>query len=206
MKVILASSSPRRKEILNLIGLKDFEIYPPRVREVVVKAPSDVKTNALRKAKWVYKRLKPFKGEEILIIASDTAVFANGTFLGKPKSIKEARKFLKLLSGRWHTVYTTVAVIYRKPLKVARKITLSRTDVKFKPLTEKEIDWYISTGEPLDKAGAYGIQGYGAVFIEKLKGDYFTVMGLPAKELYSSLKSLIGLEKTLKLLSGGGGI
>ncbi len=206
MRIILASSSPRRREILNLIGLKSFEVYPPRVKEIVPKTPFDVKTNALKKAKWVYKRLKPFKTKELLVIASDTAVFVNGQFLGKPKNAKEAKKFLKYLSNRWHTVYTALAVIYRKPLKVSRKLTLSKTEVKFKPLTEKEIDWYISTGEPLDKAGAYGIQGYGAIFIEELRGDYFTVMGLPVKELYETLKELLNMQKTLQLLNGGGGI
>ena len=206
MRIILASSSPRRREILELIGLKNFEIFPPKVKEVPIKSPFDVKRNALKKAKWVYKKLKPFKGKEFLIIASDTAVFLDNTFLGKPKNTKEAKRFLKLLSGRWHTVYTSLVLLYKKPLKVSRVITLSKTGVKFKPLTEKEIDWYISTGEALDKAGAYGIQGHGAIFIEELKGDYFTVMGLPAKELYRGLKELLGTERTLALLNGGGGI
>ena len=206
MKVILASSSPRRREILNLIGLKNFEVVPPSVKEIFVKVPSDVKKNALKKATWAYQKLKLFNDNELLIIASDTAVFIDKTFLGKPKDKNQAREFLQRLSGRWHTVYTALAVIYRNQRKVKRELTLSKTEVKFKKLSEKEIDWYISTGEPLDKAGAYGIQGYGAIFIEKLKGDYFTVMGLPVKELYKSLKILLGMERTLQLLSGGGGI
>jgi len=206
MKVILASSSPRRREILNLIGVKNFEVVPPKVKEVSIRFPRDVKKNALKKAKWVYQKLKPFKDEDLLIISSDTAVFIDGTFLGKPKDENQAREFLKRLSGRWHTVYTALTVIYRSQQRVRRRITISKTEVKFKNLTEREIDWYISTGEPLDKAGAYGIQGYGAIFIEKLKGDYFTVMGLPVKELYKSLKTLLGIERTLQLLGGGGGI
>jgi len=200
MKVILASSSPRRRQILELIGLKDFEVIPPEVSEIKVKKPHDVKLNALAKAKFVENLLKNQK-EEGLVIASDTAVFLNGRFLGKPSSVEEAKRMLKSLSGNWHTVYTSLAVLkVDKTGKVDKRLKLHSTRVKFRKLSDREIDWYIATGEPLDKAGAYGIQGYGAIFVEKLVGDYFTVMGLPAAGLYEALKELLGEEEVLKLL------
>ena len=199
MELILASSSPRRREILNLCGFKKFRVISPTAKEREVKRPSDVRLNALLKAKSVLKNLQ--KGE-YLIIASDTAVFVNGKFLGKPKDTKEAKSMLKTLSGRWHVVYTAIAVIYKTTKGVVFKTNLDRSRVKFKRLTPKEIDWYISTGEPLDKAGAYGIQGYGALFIDKIVGDYFTVMGLSPNKLYKLLLELLGEEKIFKLLSG----
>lgn len=198
MRLVLASSSPRRREILKLIGLKNFEIVPPKVEEKPIKTPSDVKLNAYLKGRYVEKVLKP-KGET-LIIASDTAVFIRGKFLGKPKDRNEAIKMLKTLSGKWHKVHTAVVVIYKNGNHRRVLKRLFTTAVKFKRLTEREIDWYLSTGEPMDKAGAYGIQGYGAIFIEKLIGDYFTVMGLPAHGLYEMLKTLLGEERVLQLL------
>ena len=200
MRVILASSSPRRREILKLIGLENFEIYPPEVSEVAVKKPSDVLKNAKLKARWVERTLKP-EGET-LIIASDTAVFLEGKFLGKPKNVEEAKKMLKTLSGKKHTVFTSVAVLYRDGNRRVLKAKNDKTPVWFKKLSDKEIDWYIRTGEPMDKAGAYGIQGYGALFIEKICGDYFTVMGLPPRVLYELVEELIGEERALKLFKG----
>lgn len=199
MEVILASNSPRRKQILELIGLKDFKIIPPRCREVKVKTSSDVKKNALLKGKAVLKKL-PKKGD-FLVISSDTAVFINGQFLGKPSSKSEAKEMLKTLSGKTHIVYTAIAVFLKKGNILRKKLILDRSKVKFKDLTPREIDWYISTGEPLDKAGAYGIQGLGAIFIEKIIGDYFTVMGISPNKLYRALTELLGEEKVLKLLN-----
>jgi septum formation protein len=200
MKVILASSSPRRREILNLIGFKNFDIFPPEVQEVEVRKPSDVLKNAKLKALWVEKRLKP--KEETLIIASDTAVFLEGKFLGKPKDVNEAKEMLRTLSGKKHTVYTAVMVLYRDKTKRVLKGRNDKTYVWFKKLSDREIEWYLQTGEPLDKAGAYGIQGYGAIFIEKIFGDYFTVMGLSPRVLYNLLKEILGEERSLKLLKG----
>ena len=200
MRIVLASSSPRRREILNLIGLKDFEIIPPKVDEIKVSKPNDVKFNALVKAKFVADLFKKQR-QNVLIIASDTAVFLKNKFLEKPSSVEEAKSMLRNLSGNWHTVYTSLAVLkLNESGKLEKRLRLYSTRVKFKKLTEREIDWYISTGEPLDKAGAYGIQGYGAIFIEKLVGDYFTVMGLPANGLYETLRELLGEGKILELL------
>ncbi len=198
MKVILASSSPRRKEILNLIGLKNFETVSPKVKEIPVSMPHDVVKNALKKAKWVFNEIKP-KGET-LIIASDTAVSVNGRFLGKPKNEEEARKMLQTLRGRWHNVYTAISVIYSKPRKRVIKYQLDRARVFFKHISDDEIEWYIQTGEPLDKAGAYGIQGYGALFVERIVGDYFTVMGMSPSVLYEILRDILGTYRTLELL------
>ena len=199
LHAILASTSPRRREILNLCGFRNFEVIPPTAKEIKVKKPSDVKLNALLKGKSVLKKLPE---GEFLIIASDTAVFVNGKFLGKPNDTQEAKEMLRTLSGNWHTVYTSIAVVYKTPKGVLIKTNLDRSRVKFKKLTSEEIDWYISTGEPLDKAGAYGIQGYGALFIEKIVGDYFTVMGLSPNKLYKLLLELLGEEEVFKLLGG----
>jgi septum formation protein len=186
---------------LELIGLRNFEVVPPEVREIRVKKPHDVKLNALLKAKAVADGLKR-RGEEAIVIASDTAVFLDGKFLGKPATPEEARRMLKTLSGRWHSVYTALAVLrVDKTGKVDKRLKLYSTRVKFKKLSDREIDWYLSTGEPMDKAGAYGIQGYGAIFVEKLSGDYFTVMGLPAHGLYETLRELLGEEEVLNLLN-----
>ncbi|HIO41863.1 MAG TPA: septum formation protein Maf [Aquifex sp.] len=200
MEVILASSSPRRRQILNLIGLKDFKVVPPKGREVKVRKPSDVRKNALLKGESVLKELP--KVGKYLVIASDTAVFINGRFLGKPSSPQEAREMLKTLSGNWHTVYTSIGVFLKEGSRVRKKLILDRARVKFKKLSDGEIDWYISTGEPLDKAGAYGIQGYGAIFVEKIVGDYFTVMGMSPNKLYGLLVELLGEGRVLKLLNG----
>jgi septum formation protein len=199
MRIILASSSPRRREILRLIGLKNFEVLPPGCPELRVKSPADVRRNAVLKARCVEKNLA-HRGE-YLIVASDTAVFVNRQFLGKPKDSQEARLMLKTLSGRWHTVYTSLAVVYRNSRRRVLKTDLNPARVKFKNLSAEEIEWYLSTGEPYDKAGAYGIQGLGAIFIEKIKGDYFTVMGLSPSRLYKLLTDILGRKRTLQLLS-----
>ncbi len=200
MEVILASSSPRRRQILNLIGLKGFKVVPPKGREVKVRKPSDVRKNALLKGESVLKELS--KVGKYLVIASDTAVLINGRFLGKPSSPQEAREMLETLSGNWHTVYTSIGVFLKEGSRVRKKLVLDRARVKFKKLSDGEIDWYISTSEPLDKAGAYGIQGYGAIFVEKIVGDYFTVMGMSPNKLYGLLVELLGEERVLKLLNG----
>ncbi|HID79824.1 MAG TPA: septum formation protein Maf [Aquifex aeolicus] len=199
MRLILASSSPRRREILKIIGLKNFEIIPPTGKELKVNSPKDVKANAILKARSVERGLS-CKGE-YLIIASDTAVFVEKKFLGKPKDREEAKQMLATLSGKWHTVYTAIGIIYRKFKKRVLKTHLDFARVKFKELSDKEIEWYLSTEEPYDKAGAYGIQGFGAIFIEKIVGDYFTVMGISPSKLYKLLVNVLGKEKTLNLFS-----
>lgn len=182
MSLILASASPRRKELLRLIT-DDFKVVTADVDETVpddidiFEAPSFL---ALKKAKAVAENNK-----NSVIIGADTAVFLGEKMLGKPENKEEAEKMLSSLSGKEHLVITGCAVISEREIK-----TFSvKTYVKFKSLTKKEIKDYIATGEPMDKAGAYGIQGKGALFVEKINGDYYNVVGLPVEKLNIVLNS-----------------
>lgn len=182
MSLILASASPRRKELLRLIT-DDFKVVTADVDETV---PDDIDIFeapcylALKKAKAVFENNK-----NSVIIGADTAVFLGVKMLGKPESEENAEKMLSSLSGKEHLVITGCAVISEREIK-----TFSvKTYVKFKSLTKKEIKDYIATGEPMDKAGAYGIQGKGALFVEKINGDYYNVVGLPVEKLNIVLNS-----------------
>ena len=181
MRIILASASPRRKELLEMMGL-DFEIIPAAGETVPegLSPGETVAAAAMEKAKSVYEKVK----DDSLIIAADTLVFCDGRALGKPKSEKEAFNMLKSLSGREHFVYTGVALI-----KGDKKVSsFEKTADNFCPMTDDEIRRYIATKEPMDKAGAYGVQGKGAVFIEGIDGDFFNVMGLPMHRLSKMLE------------------
>lgn len=184
MSIILASASPRRRELLKMLGIEDFHIIPAPAEKPL--SPGDagkvVQDTALDKAMQV-KRLAS-TGD--IIIAADTVVCVDNMVLGKPKDEGEAFKMLSSLSGRSHFVYTGVAVI-SGDYKDAR---FEKTEVFFKALTPGEINRYIATGEPMDKAGAYGIQGRGSVFISGIRGDYFNVVGLPVSLLREMLKPL----------------
>jgi len=181
---VLASGSPRRSELLTMIGIKDFTIVPDTTAEETPAGLSPEQTVckiALQKALNVSRSCSSAD----IIIAADTLVYLDGSPLGKPKSEAEAAFMLRSLSGRRHTVYTGVALRRRD-----ESITgAERTEVFFRELSEKEIIKYIGTGEPMDKAGAYGAQGRGAVFIERIEGDFFNVMGLPLCRLSMMLKS-----------------
>lgn len=174
MKIILASKSPRRRELLEMLGFKDFEIIPASGPELSPEGltPSDTVCGiALGKAREVAKNAE--KGA--LIIAADTLVCLDGEFLGKPKDKEDAARMLERLSGRTHTVYTGVALI-----KDGEELCEAEaSDVLFRELSGAEIDAYIATGEPMDKAGAYGAQGLGALLVKGIDGDFFNVMGLP---------------------------
>lgn len=182
MKYILASASPRRKELLKYI-IENFECIPADIEETfpenisVFEAPEYL---ALKKAEYIAQ-----ENRDKIIIGSDTAVIINGEMLGKPKDENDAKNMLTKLSGKVHTVVTGCAVIYND-----KKISFTdKTDVEFYPLSEKEIESYIATREPMDKAGAYGIQGKGSILIKGINGDFFSVMGLPVAALYRKLKS-----------------
>ncbi|MFV9510875.1 Maf family protein [Tepidibacillus sp. LV47] len=181
--IILASSSPRRKELLELVGIP-FRIHASHVSEKVSidLTPSQVVEElALRKAKDVSKFY-----HEGLVIGADTIVVLDGQILGKPKDRSEAFAMLKKIQGKTHTVYSGVAIV---DCQSKRQIVAhQKTKVKMKPLSDDEIDAYIATNEPLDKAGSYGIQGIGAILIEKIEGDYFNVVGLPLVLLHDLLK------------------
>lgn len=178
MDIILASGSPRRRELLEQIGVKNYRIVSPDVDEHVEGHPAPeelVELLSRRKAEAVGAKA----GADALVIAADTVVALDGAILGKPHSREEAGAMLAALSGREHAVYTGLTV-----LRGDRVVTgHERTAVTFRSLTGAEIDRYVATGEPMDKAGAYGIQGVGALLITGIEGDYFNVMGLPVCRL-----------------------
>lgn len=181
--LILASKSPRRKELLSLITT-DFEIIPAKNDEIADPSlPPDKFVEALAAAKAEeVAALYP----EDTVIGSDTVVSAKGEILGKPKDKADAFRMLSLLSGTDHSVFTGVAVIKNGEIHSFTE----ETKVKFFDLDEFEIERYIATGEPFDKAGAYGIQDLGALLVEGISGDYYNVMGLPVGRLSRLLKEL----------------
>lgn len=181
MNLILASASPRRKELLSLIT-KDFTIIPATGEEHINnELPPDerVKALAVQKASEVAE-----KHPDSIVIGADTMVFLGDIALGKPKDVSDAKRMLSLLSGKTHTVITAVAVAKNG---IVSDTFADSTQVEFYPLSEYEIDAYIKSGEPMDKAGAYGIQEKGALLVKGIKGDYYNVMGLPAARLYRTL-------------------
>ena len=173
-RIVLASGSPRRQELLNRIGITDFDIRVPQTDEhypTGLTPAQIVEYISREKADAAAKLCTP----EEIVITADTMVFLDDRRLGKPRDEADALRMLTELAGNRHTVCTGVTV--RKGGK-AEAFTVS-TDVYFRPCTEEELRAYIATGEPMDKAGSYGIQGYGAIFVDHLEGDYFSVMGLP---------------------------
>ncbi|MCL2226306.1 MAG: Maf family protein [Oscillospiraceae bacterium] len=185
MKIVLASGSPRRLELLRMIGLSDFEVIPDMTEEVLcegIKPEQTVCKTALAKAKNVSRACD----SGCLIIAADTEVYLDGEPFGKPKDAGGASVMLRRLSGKRHTVYTGIAIIYGDDIITASEAT----EVYFREISESEIKAYVETGEPMDKAGAYGAQGRGAVFIERLEGDFFNVMGLPVCRVSIMLRNL----------------
>lgn len=187
---VLASGSPRRKELLGRL-LNSFEIITDDSEEAVKaeEAPQDtVRRLALQKAENVALKVN----KPSVILAADTVVSADGKVLGKPANEKEAFDMLSMLSGRFHQVFTGIALI---DTESGQKVTdFESTRVKFKGLTEAEISAYIMSGEPMDKAGAYGIQELGALFVEGIEGDYFNVVGLPLCRLGRILKESFDID------------
>lgn len=187
-KIILASASPRRKELLNQIGICP-EIMPSDLEEHVTSSvPKEVVEELSgQKAAHIWDICKEHDAERLVVIGSDTVVSVGGRILGKPKSEEEAVDMIRALAGGSHQVYTGVTLI--SPQK---SITFSeKTDVSVYPMTEKEICEYIACGESMDKAGAYGIQGRFAAYIEKIEGSYTNVMGLPVGRVYQEMKQLM---------------
>ena len=182
--VVLASGSPRRRELLGQMGIEDFEVLPAQGEETAPEglAPDALVARlALQKAREV-AALRP----EATVIGADTVVALDGRVLGKPSDEGEAREMLSALSGRRHQVYTGMAV-----LSGGQAFThVECTQVEFRPLTAEEIAAYVATGESMDKAGAYGIQGRACVFIRGIQGDYYNVVGLPVCALHELLAQL----------------
>jgi septum formation protein len=179
MRVILASKSPRRKEILNSIGIS-FEVIESSFEESFdpSREPADVvEYLSFKKAESVAGILN----DEALVIGSDTVVVLDKEIMGKPQSEKHAYSMLKNLSGRWHHVYSGICVFNAGTGKYSTGF--EKTAVKLKMLSDREIWDYIETGEPLDKAGGYAIQGVGSLIVEKIEGCYFNVVGLPVYRL-----------------------
>lgn len=206
MRMILASASPRRKELLKQIGLP-FEVMTSHVEEQIssVGPGQVVEELSCQKAEAVAEKLSrsepvcPESGREetLLVIGADTVVALDGAILGKPADREEAAAMLERLQGREHEVYTGVALFYREAgsSKWTRKCFHERSRVHFFPMTKAEISEYVNTGDPMDKAGAYGIQGFCARYISGIEGDYNNVVGLPAGRLYQEIKELYNHEK-----------
>ena len=183
MSVILASGSPRRKELMEMLGIEDMKIIPAKGEERPPEgAGPEELVLALAEAKA--REVAAFCKEEDVIVAADTIVWVDGRVFGKPHSEAEARAMLRTLSGRSHQVYTGVCVMKGAETEQA----FERSHVHFRPLSEEEIGAYVATGEPMDKAGAYGAQGLGALFVQGIEGDFFNVMGLPLCTLGQMLK------------------
>lgn len=202
-RIILASSSPRRRELLAQIGL-DFEVRTAGVEEraVALEPAAVVEELSGQKAQAVLEELGDTE-EDVLVIGADTVVVSQGRILGKPSDERAAVSMLGSLSGRSHEVYTGVTLLYRKGSlkacfpeepegRLCRRVFHEMTKVSFYPMTEEEIRSYVATGDCMDKAGAYGIQGLFARFVEKIEGDYNNVVGLPAGRLYQEAKEWLG--------------
>ena len=187
MHIILASQSPRRRELLERMGISQFDVIPAKGEE---RADPSLNPEQLVEALSRQKAAEVAAAHpDALIIAADTVVAVDGAVLGKPRSREDAADMLKRLSGREHTVYSGLTVSWQ-----GRSITQHEaTTVRFRPLTQADITHYISTGEPMDKAGSYGIQGYGCTLVEGISGDYYNVVGLPVCRL-SQILSGFGVE------------
>lgn len=183
MNLILASQSPRRKELLGLLGIP-FTIQVSQADETMEPGQSPAQQVAEVSRR---KALATVVSAEDVVIAADTIVVCDDVILEKPKDRQDACRMLKMLSGRSHQVMTGMTVRYGSQLNSCTEIT----DVTFRELSDREIERYVDSGEPMDKAGAYGIQGGAAIFAEKLCGDYYNVMGLPVCRLVQVLREFV---------------
>jgi len=182
MKIVLASASPRRRELLANLGL-DYTVLPA-LTEIPPDPSLSPEEAVVRIAAGKARDAALRAPGDALIIAADTLVWLDGVPLGKPADAADAARMLRLLSGRTHAVLTGVALLRGQRLETAAE----KTDVTFREMTEGEIARYVASGEPLDKAGAYGAQGRGAMFIRRIDGDFFNVMGLPVCRLSLMLR------------------
>ncbi|KMZ54719.1 Maf family protein [Dorea sp. D27] len=189
MKYVLASASPRRKELLTQAGFI-FDVMPADIEEKISGGnPPDIVMNLARqKALHVFKALP---GEACTVIGADTVVVYNGEILGKPSGAEEAYDMLSLLADRTHQVYTGVSLLTGSVNAPDIRTFYEKTDVTFYPVTRQELQSYIMTGDPFDKAGAYGIQGPFAIHVKCISGDYNNVVGLPIARLYHELSRSI---------------
>ncbi len=192
MKIILASASPRRRELLTQMGL-EFEVRPSCGEEVITKetpAEAVMELAEQKAAEIAALTAKERPGEEILVIGADTVVVKDHQILGKPEDEEDAVRMLHRLSGDVHQVYTGVCLIVLGKGQQKTRTFYESTDVHFYPMTNQEILDYVNTGDPMDKAGAYGIQGLCGKYISGIEGDYNNVVGLPIARLYREMKEL----------------
>ncbi|MDT4966152.1 MAG: nucleoside triphosphate pyrophosphatase [Acidobacteriota bacterium] len=185
-KLILASASPRRAEILRAVGWP-FEAFATHADESLFAdetAEAAVERLALKKAEAAAGRYP-----RDLILGADTAVVVDKAILGKPRDVDDARRMLRMLSGRWHDAVTGVALLPHGE-KDRRFVSHETTQVRFGALSDAEIDGYVQSGEPMDKAGAYAAQGRAALFIEEIRGDYWNVVGLPIRLVYKLYRQI----------------
>ena len=192
MRIILASASPRRRELLRQIGL-EYEVFVSDAEEKVTSTEPGrvVEGLAEQKAECVYRTHFEETQEELFIIAADTIVACEGRILGKPRDAKEAAEMLRGLQGRAHEVYTGVNFLYCKDGRVQQHTFHEATKVHFYPMSDEEIAEYVASKDPMDKAGAYGIQGLCARYIKGIEGDYNNVVGLPVGRLYQEMKNFL---------------
>ena len=182
-KIILASASPRRAEILRTVGWP-FETLPVNIDES--RQPDEDAVAYVTRLAREKAQAAAAQAQHLTIVAADTTVVIDDHILEKPLDLADAKRMLRLLNNRWHQVLTGIALF--DVTTSAMKIAHENTEVKFAAMSDEEIDWYVNTGEPLDKAGAYAIQGLGSRFIEGIRGDYFNVVGLPVRVLYDLMK------------------
>jgi septum formation protein len=181
VRVILASQSPRRRELLTLVGIR-HEVRPANIDERLLPGETP-RVHAERLAR---EKARTIADDDALTIGSDTIVVVDGDVLGKPLDHAAARAMLRRLSGRAHVVITAVAAAWQRRMLSG----VEEVEVTFRRLSDDDIEDYLATGEPLDKAGAYGIQGFGATIVERVNGDYFAVMGLPLNRLVRLVEEL----------------
>ena len=189
MRYVLASASPRRRQLLGSLGI-NFEIIPATDDEHITSdVPSEVVTSlSQQKAKEIFHKLLTDNKDTLVVIGSDTVVSYKEKILGKPKDKDDARKMIEAISDETHEVYTGVSVIYGNSVEEKEFTFYECTKVNVYPLTDSEIESYLNTDEPYDKAGAYGIQGLFGKFVRGIEGDYNCVVGLPVARLYRELK------------------
>jgi septum formation protein len=181
MQVLLSSGSPRRRELLSLLGIP-FLVRTPNISESQHKGETARRFCARISREKALAMARQYP--EALVIGADTVVVVDGEILGKPRDMNQARDFLMLLQNKTHDVFTGYTLMLGKHAK-SRVV---RTRVRFKQMTPEEISWYVESGEPMDKAGAYAVQGIASLFIDHIQGSYTNVMGLPISELYDDLR------------------
>ncbi|AEJ42870.1 Maf family protein [Alicyclobacillus acidocaldarius] len=193
MHIILASGSPRRRELLGMLGVA-FSVRPSQADETIALGtpPQEaVVTLAQRKAEAVWAQLDEAERRDAVVVAADTVVAIDGDILGKPRDAHQALTMLKRLRGRTHLVYTGVCV----RTAFAEEVAFAETQVRMRPRDDAWLRRYVATGEPMDKAGAYAIQGYGSLLVESIAGDYYNVVGLPLG-LLDEVFNRLGLQLT----------